>query len=316
MADRYRDDRYREGRYRDDARPEQDRDMYRSRGGGSMDYDRRDMRSAESSGMYDYDVDRRRIPGDRGQGEFGEYGNWGYGDDRNNAGGGANERYRPGERYGAQDRSGDDRRMPGGADGRRGFGYSENPGMEGSDHDYGGRYMTSGYGYGGPFSPSYAPGRGRGVQESAQGSEGGMRAGSSRGYGGGMRQQMDVQRSGPHYGRGPKNYRRSDERIRDEINDELTDHGDIDATNIEVSVQDGEVTLSGTVPDRMQKRMAEDLAETIRGVKDVHNRLRVERPGMQGQEQTAGDLPQSTNAEQGNQNTQQGEQQANRPSRA
>ena len=80
---------------------------------------------------------------------------------------------------------------------------------------------------------------------------------------------------GPHTGRGPRGYQRSDERIREDINDRLTAHGLIDATDVEVHVADGEVTLSGFVDSRGAKRAAEDLAEETYGVRDVHNQLRV-----------------------------------------
>jgi osmotically-inducible protein OsmY len=76
-------------------------------------------------------------------------------------------------------------------------------------------------------------------------------------------------------GRGPKGYRRSDERIRDEVCDRLTDDSRIDATDVEVVVDNGEVTLSGAVYSRGEKRKAEDVAESIPGVRDVHNNLRV-----------------------------------------
>jgi hypothetical protein len=82
-----------------------------------------------------------------------------------------------------------------------------------------------------------------------------------------------VQR-GPFSGRGPKGYRRSDDRIREDVCEALTRDGDLDASGIDVSVDDNEVTLEGTVPDRRSKRRAEDLAEQ-RGVRDVHNRLRL-----------------------------------------
>jgi osmotically-inducible protein OsmY len=78
-------------------------------------------------------------------------------------------------------------------------------------------------------------------------------------------------------GRGPQGYKRSDERISEDINEMLTQDADIDATNITVEVQNGEVTLRGTVPDREAKRRAEDLAESASGVKDVQNQLRVKR---------------------------------------
>jgi osmotically-inducible protein OsmY len=78
-----------------------------------------------------------------------------------------------------------------------------------------------------------------------------------------------------YVGRGPKNYRRSDERIEEEINERLERDPQIDATDIEVTVKDGEVTLSGTVENRRVKRLAEDLADDVYGVKDVQNRLRM-----------------------------------------
>ncbi len=77
-----------------------------------------------------------------------------------------------------------------------------------------------------------------------------------------------------HRGRGPKSYVRSDERIREDVNDRLTEDVWIDASEIEVSVADGEVTLSGTVEDRRSKRRAEDLADDVTGVKHVQNNLR------------------------------------------
>src|SRR5690606_20952886 len=65
-------------------------------------------------------------------------------------------------------------------------------------------------------------------------------------------------------GRGPKNYKRSDTRIYEDICDRLS-LGDVDAENIEVSVSNGEVTLSGTVRDREDKYRAEDIAESVLG---------------------------------------------------
>jgi osmotically-inducible protein OsmY len=76
-------------------------------------------------------------------------------------------------------------------------------------------------------------------------------------------------------GRGPKNWRPNDERIRDVVNELLTDHDGIDATHVEVTVENGEVTLNGVVGSRWEKRLADDIAGSCRGVHDVHNRLRV-----------------------------------------
>ena len=80
---------------------------------------------------------------------------------------------------------------------------------------------------------------------------------------------------GEHRGRGPKGYQRSDERIHEEVCECLTDDPFIDASSIELSVQSGIVTLTGTVSSRQEKRRAEDLIENLSGVKDVHNSLRV-----------------------------------------
>jgi hypothetical protein len=88
------------------------------------------------------------------------------------------------------------------------------------------------------------------------------------------RRQTDQTRG--HRGRGPKNYTRSDERIREDINDRLTDHYHLDASNIEVAVQGSDVTLTGTVNTRYEKRLAEDIADDISGVSNVENRIRVE----------------------------------------
>ena len=80
---------------------------------------------------------------------------------------------------------------------------------------------------------------------------------------------------GNHRGKGPATFTRSDERIRDLVCEALTDDDRVDATHVEVHVKGGDVTLTGTVEDRPQKRAAEDCAESVSGVKDVQNQLRV-----------------------------------------
>ena len=91
------------------------------------------------------------------------------------------------------------------------------------------------------------------------------------------RRQMDKMRDRNFRGRGPKAYRRSDERIREDINDRLTDHAYLDASDIEVMVKEGEVTLTGKVLDRTDKRLAEDVTESVSGVKHVQNNLRTDK---------------------------------------
>lgn len=78
-----------------------------------------------------------------------------------------------------------------------------------------------------------------------------------------------------HSGRGPSNYNRSDERILEDACDHLTRDWSVDARNIQVTVDDGEVTLDGTVDSRRAKRRAEDCVDDVSGVKHVQNNLRV-----------------------------------------
>jgi len=87
--------------------------------------------------------------------------------------------------------------------------------------------------------------------------------------------------TGPHRGKGPVGYQRSDERVREMICESLADDDQLDATHVEVSVKNGEVTLSGSVDDRQAKRDAEDCVCSVAGVRDVQNLLRVkdERKG-------------------------------------
>jgi osmotically-inducible protein OsmY len=83
---------------------------------------------------------------------------------------------------------------------------------------------------------------------------------------------------GPYIGRGPRGYQRSDERIREDVCERLTEHGQLDASDIEVKVENAEVTLVGTVNNRQAKRMADDTVESIPWVKQVHNQLLVGMP--------------------------------------
>jgi BON domain-containing protein len=80
---------------------------------------------------------------------------------------------------------------------------------------------------------------------------------------------------GPFAGRGPRGYRRSDQAIFEEVCERLTAHGYIDATEIDVDVKQGIVTLTGIAPDRRQKRLAEQTIENIAGVQDVSNQVRL-----------------------------------------
>jgi len=74
-------------------------------------------------------------------------------------------------------------------------------------------------------------------------------------------------------GRGPRGYRRSDESIADEIHRRLTDDPWVDGSDVEISVQDGIVRLTGSVHDRRMKRRAENVVAGVSGVVDVFNEL-------------------------------------------
>jgi hypothetical protein len=149
-----------------------------------------------------------------------------------------------------------------------------------SDRDWE-RYSGEGFGrYGESYGGRYGRGReiggfgGEGFREGygrvGYGREGSVGYGVSygRGYG------IDWRR-GPHAGRGPKGWKRSDERIQEDVNEALARHPDLDASSIEVRVVNAEVTLTGVVEDRSDKRLAEDIAEEVFGVEDVHNELKI-----------------------------------------
>jgi hypothetical protein len=85
---------------------------------------------------------------------------------------------------------------------------------------------------------------------------------------------------GPFTGMGPRGYVRSDEDILQDVCDRLTANGRLDASNIEVNVHDHVVDLKGSVDSRQDKRLAEDIAESVFGVDDVNNRLNANRQGQ------------------------------------
>ncbi len=149
-------------------------------------------------------------------------------------------------------------------------------------------YEDEGIGYSGQYSDDYRRG-GRGLYgtESDEGASyrhgdytgsrlGSQHQGSSQyGYGGSA--QGEGQRYGSFMGRGPKGYRRSDERIAEDVSDRLTDDPMIDASDITIKVTSGEVILTGTVENREQKRRAEDVVERVSGVREVTNQLRANK---------------------------------------
>jgi osmotically-inducible protein OsmY len=172
--------------------------------------------------------------------------------------------------------------------------------------EYGrGQGYRQGMGYGGGQGYSYDQPYGRSEDERqdwrygqrgsrAWGSEtGSERYGATTPYGGGTwgrgypgptrdggqrgSWSTESEQRGQFAGRGPKGYRRSDERIREDVSDRLADDSWLDASEIEVAVEGAMVTLSGKVDSRDDKRRAEDLAVSVSGVRDVINQIHVEQ---------------------------------------
>ena len=223
---------------------------------------------------------------DRDEGRFGREGEYGGG-------------------YGRQERQGFDRGgFVGGSSGGYGRGGMSDygagrGGIEGADYGgYGAADFGTGrggYGGAGGMAPNRARGdfserAGRSFDDQPErirsggnyGAGGGLSGGVANGYGG-----FGAERErGRFAGRGPKGYRRSDERIHEDVCEALTRHPDVDASDLEVHVEGGEVTLTGTVDGRAAKRLAEDVVEQISGVTDIHNQIRVAR-GASGEREIA-----------------------------
>ena len=177
-----------------------------------------------------------------GPADEGEQGSWG-------------DEYRFGR--GSQDTGYDDEEYRG-----MGPGYPESESYYGGPERFGGRQAFMG--------------GGRSGQEESQGwgrSQGRGMSGSSSQWG----QSRGQRPQGSFAGRGPQGYKRSDERITEDVNEALTQDHELDASNITVEVQNGEIILKGTVTDRESKRRAEDIAESCSGVREVQNQLRIKR---------------------------------------
>lgn len=169
----------------------------------------------------------------------------------------------------------------------RGYGDQDYRGQRyGGTQDYGSHDMSGGRDFEGRDRGFYGD-QGEGMSRQGYGRETyGQGAGMSgmRDYGQHQsRSQHEYEGSrsrASHRGKGPKGYRRDDNRIKEDVCERLSDSEEIDASEIEVKVNEGEVILEGSIPERFMKRMAEDLVESISGVKDVNNQLRVKRQSM------------------------------------
>lgn len=206
-----------------------------------------------------------------------------------------------GEGYGRSGTSSSDYGYSSGSGSWGGRRYEGDPwGVYGSGAGAGyGQLGVEGYRGGGAFgwesgrSSDWERGRSQGYQGRGQDWERGG-ATNSWEYGSGYR-------GGPYAGRGPRGYKRSDDRIFEDVCERLTMLGGVDASDIEVEVRNGEVTLRGCVRDRWQKRHAEEALEDIPGVKDITNQLKIEGgtrmdggESGQGQRKSAADVFSST----------------------
>ena len=125
---------------------------------------------------------------------------------------------------------------------------------------------------------------------------------SFEGYG----QRGNEERNRSLVGLGPKNYRRSDERIKEDVCEALTASPWIDASETDVEVKQGIVTLSGSVGDRRDRQMMEDLVESLPGVKDVEMQLKIERKGTKAGAMGTGDTETERGQERGQKSGQTG----------
>ncbi|HKU43888.1 MAG TPA: BON domain-containing protein [Polyangiales bacterium] len=91
------------------------------------------------------------------------------------------------------------------------------------------------------------------------------------------RKRRDVT-PGRNRGRGPRTYRRPDARVYEDVCERLMLDDDLDATEIEVYVDKGNVLLMGSVATRPERRIAEAIVESTPGVTDVDNQLRIGQP--------------------------------------
>jgi hypothetical protein len=158
--------------------------------------------------------------------------------------------------------------------GQGAFGHGGYP--QGQGHGRGAAYGQGGYGqgaYGGSYGQAQGPYNQGGEFEHTSQGQGYGQSGPSGPEWGSPYGRAEQQ----HRGRGPKGYKRSDERLKEDISERLMQDYQIDAGEVSVEVQSGKVTLDGTVPARHMKHMIEDLVDGCPGVQDIDNRVRVAR---------------------------------------
>jgi osmotically-inducible protein OsmY len=236
--------------------------------------------------MADNDHGHWRDDGDRQERERIARVRHAYGPEDHRSAGKGSGRYSSGDAESSRDDHGGQRRRDTGYRGSQDWRHDD-IGAEASGQSFVGN-EGRGYGYGSDYRSEYRGGDFGGgddygyrnnVRRSSRGNEAFEQAPSREAsrFGG---READSRDEANHRGRGPKGYRRSDERIKEDVCDRLAGDRYVDASDIEVAVQGGEVTLSGSVDDRQARRRAEDLAQQVSGVSYVQISLRVKgRPG-------------------------------------
>ncbi len=81
-------------------------------------------------------------------------------------------------------------------------------------------------------------------------------------------------------GRPAKAYVRPDSSIREDVCECMAGDPLLDSSAIDVQVEDGDVTLTGTVAEQSELHRAGSVAEQVHGVKSVRNQLEIKTREM------------------------------------
>jgi osmotically-inducible protein OsmY len=195
-------------------------------------------------------------------------------------GGGGGRAYGSADTYGRSDQRGGSHGYGNQGHGNQGF-ANRNYDNQGYRQG-GGGYFQGGQGYG-QHGGDYQGNQGylQGQESFGQRQGGNFGQDPEYGRGGSGFSPMRTDRSQSFRGKGPKGYKRSDERLQEDISERLMDDDRIDASEVSVRCKDGVVTLEGSVSDRQVKHRIEDLVERCNGVKDIENRVTVQRTSQE-----------------------------------
>ncbi len=111
--------------------------------------------------------------------------------------------------------------------------------------------------------------------EDGPSSDSGQRNSYSSDFDPSYRDQYEIKRN--YYGFGPKGYKRSDQKLKDEASLLLNQDPILDSSNINIEVFNNVIYLRGFVDSRKDKKRAELLIEDIFGIEDIQNQLKIMR---------------------------------------